>query len=492
MTELPPLPPGTTLKPAPDLRMLAQSRILIGGGPLTITRLSAAGAALVTGWFAGEPVSDNPRHQMLARRLVRSGMAHPDHRPHQSGDGDLSRLTVIIPVKDDQIGLDATLEALSGSAGSMSALAVIVVDDGSTPPMRLPERAAGPYVLVRNETATGPGQARQTAMASARTEFVAFIDAGVVINPADLAELADTFRDEAVVAVAPRVASSPADHLVAHFDQTRSPLDLGPGPSLVGPGRHVPYVPSACLLVRAESLERLGGFDPALRYGEDVDLVWRLGTIGEVRYRPSVVAHHPARPNLRAMAMQRRSYGSAAGPLAARHGDAVSPVRVSPWSAAVFLLALAGRPLVALATAAGTALALRPKIEPLPDATAEAFLLTARGHWYGSLAILTAAVRAWSPLLCLGWLLMPSQRRRLASVAAAAFARRLLDGPRSPADAARDVALGAVDDLSYCVGVWDGAVRHRSPGSIDALLPAMVSWPKPRSKGSEANPEPVG
>ena len=43
----------------------------------------------------------------------------------------------------------------------------------------------------------------------------------------------------------------------------------------------VSYVPTAALLVRRAALDSVtpgGGavFDPALRYGEDVDLVWRL------------------------------------------------------------------------------------------------------------------------------------------------------------------------------------------------------------------------
>ncbi len=486
----PPLPTGSTLEPTPDLRLLSKGRILIGGAPFTITRLSGAGASLVTGWFAGHPVSHNPKHQVLARRLIRSGMAQPRYPDDADDDhDDLAQLTVIIPVKDDQSGLEATLRSLVDPDGQHRFAAIVVIDDGSQPPLRVSSfddcADHSPVISLRNERAAGPGQARQRGLDLARSELVAFVDAGVVATAADLAQLASTFRDPATVAVAPRVASTADDHLVARFDQTRSPLDLGPGRSLVGPGRHVTYAPSACLLVKRSALERVGGFDPALRYGEDVDLVWRLGAIGEVWYQPSVTVHHPSRPDLVAMARQRRSYGSAAGPLAARHGDVVAPVRISPWSALVFALTASGRPLTALTAASGTALALRPKIAPLPDLTIEAFMLTGRGHWYGGLSILTATVRAWSPLLLVGGVLFPSQRRRLASVALAAFARRLLDGPRSPADAIRDVTLGAVDDLSYCAGVWEGVIKNPSADAAKALLPAMMSWPKARSEGSD-------
>ena len=77
------------------------------------------------------------------------------------------------------------------------------------------------------------------------------------------------------------------------------------------PGSRVSYVPTAALLVRRSALDSVaiddaaipapghlagpgplssrGVFDPALRYGEDVDLIWRLHDAGwRVRYEPSV------------------------------------------------------------------------------------------------------------------------------------------------------------------------------------------------------------
>jgi mycofactocin system glycosyltransferase len=480
-----PLPEGYGIEAGHDLKTLAGGTILIGGAPLTITRLSRTGAQLVRGWFAGAEVSAAPRHQSLARRLIRSGMAHPcPRRPPRADPGRLGQVTVAIPVKDDDPGLTSTLDCLLDGDGGHRMAKIIVIDDGSAAPVTAPP---GTEVEVRrNPQATGPGQARQRAMTEVDSPLVAFIDAGVLATPDDLLGLIAEFDDPVVVAAAPRVMSPDADHRVARYDRHRSPLDLGPARSLVGPGRQVPYVPSACLVVAADGFEQVGGFDPALRYGEDVDLIWRLNSIGEVRYQPSVQVRHPARTGLLAMANQRRSYGSAAGPLAERHGEAVAPTVVSPWSAAVFLLVVAGRPALAATTAAGTALALRPKIEPLPDLTVEAFLLTARGHWYGGLSVLTAVMRTWSPLLVLAWLLVPSQRRRLGAVALAGAARRLLDGPAGGRNRARDVVLGVIDDLSYSAGVWQGAALPPSKRTASALLPALMSWPNPRPRNRKS------
>ncbi len=464
-----PIPSGSTLEPAGDLRTRAGFRILIGGSPLTITRLSPAGADLVKRWFAGQPVGNGRAHQALARRLSGNGMAN---LRLPTGSGRQTGLAVVIPVKDDPSGLAATLDHLLATT-STSELAVIVVDDGSTPPIDIGDR---PVRLLRRSRTGGPGPARQTGLAEVDDPVVVFLDAGVIAGPAELHRLAALLDDRTMVATAPRVRSMPTRHAVARFDSRRSPLDLGPADSLVGPGRPVPYVPTACLVASTDAVRSVGGFDPALRYGEDVDLVWRLGRIGTVRYQPAVEVGHSPRATLAAMARQRIAYGSSAAPLAARHGSAVAPVRISPWSLLVFALAVFGRPFLAVVTIIGTGLALRPKIRPMPDLTVEALSLTARGHWYAGLSVLTAVVRAWAPFLAVVALVLPSQRRRLATIAAAGFARRLLDGPRSPEAAAVDVAMGVVDDLAYCGGLWLGALRQRS---LKALAPAFTAWPKP-------------
>lgn len=476
-----PIPEGYGLVAADDLRRLSNGKILLGGSPLSIMRLSDAGAATVTRWFAGDVIGTSASEHKLARRLRSNGMAHLRPPTAPAPPPVATTATIIIPVKDDEEGLLDTLDALAASAtsdlraASSAESTVVVVDDGSVQPVSIADTNVQ---VIRNSGPTGPGQARQRAIHGVTTDVVVFIDAGVTLSADGLTNLLRCFEDPAVLAAAPRIVSRHDDHLVGRYDRRRSPLDLGPVPALVGPGRAVPYVPTACLAVRTDALHRSGGFDPVLRYGEDVDLVWRLSEIGDVRYVPEVEAVHPPRATVKAMAAQRMSYGTAAAPLAARHHEAVSPARLSGWSALVAGLVATGHPLAAIATGAGTGLALRPKIEPLPDATVEALLLTARGHWYGGLTLLTAVARTWTPLVAAALVLFPSQRRRLAAILAAAAARRLLDGPREPGPAALDISLGVVDDVSYCAGVWRGVIAARS---AEALRPHVVSWPGPKT-----------
>ena len=115
-----------------------------------------------------------------------------------------------------------------------------------------------------------------------------------------------------------------------------------------GPRSRIAYVPAAAVIARVAAITAVGGFDPAFRAGEDVDLVWRLVRSGwRVRYEPSVSVLHTPRRSWRALARQRAVYGASAAALARRHGGAVAPVRTSPWTLGVWGLVVAGQPLAA-------------------------------------------------------------------------------------------------------------------------------------------------
>ena len=107
----------------------------------------------------------------------------------------------------------------------------------------------------------------------------------------------------------------------------------------------MPFVPTTALVVRRTALDAVEGFDETMRFGEDVDFVWRLATAGwTVRYEPRVQVGHPGRPTTGAWLRQRFDYGTSAAPLARKHGTAVAPLAVSAWSAFAWAFAGVGHP----------------------------------------------------------------------------------------------------------------------------------------------------
>jgi mycofactocin system glycosyltransferase len=414
-----------------DPSLERHGEVVIGGSPLTVLRLTASGGRALDRAISGDDVGLGP----FVRRLLDVGIVHP--LPVGPGSIGPDQVTVVVPV------LGVAPDGLP--AGS------IVVDDGSDPPVA--------DSTVRLSATLGPGAARNRGLELVATPIVAFVDADVTLPGGWLDHLLPHFDDPEVGAVAPRVVSPPTPGRRARYEARRSPLDLGPVPARVRVGTRVGYVPAAALVCRAEAVRAIGGFDPALRYGEDVDLVWRLDQAGwRVRYEPAAVVHHPPRPTWRAWVRQRVAYGSSAAPLARRHTGALTPVRINGWTATVWALLVAGHPVVAVVLALGSAAALVPKL-PLPAPVS--MRLAVGGTVRAGEPLASAVRRVWWPILAVAAL-----RWRPARVALAASAVAALD------------PLRVVDDVAYSIGVWRGVVRERHLG---AVLPAVRAWPGGRA-----------
>jgi mycofactocin system glycosyltransferase len=419
-----------------------------------VIRLRPAGAALVDAWIDGAPVGSRIGAQVLARRLVDAGIMHP--RPDPGSGPGRAAVSVVIPVRDGPGGLAVTLGAV-GHVG-----AIVVVDDGSVSPVATTE------ALLRHRSPLGPAAARNTGWQAARTDFVAFVDADCRPAPGWLELLLPHFADAAVGATAPRITSCGGPSWLSEYERLRSPLDLGPREALVRPGSPVAYVPTAALVVRRQALEDVGGFDAALRFGEDVDLVWRLVRRGwRVRYEPAATVVHPARRHLSGWLEQRYQYGRSTGPLGVRHGRAVTHVAISPPLAAAWLLALAGHRKVAVVLVVVSTAAVAGRAGS-DRATAGVLAWRAlRGNVGTAGALASVVRRAWLPPA----LLWPGP----GPVAAALTVPPLLEWARGRAGGMspfRWLLARAADDLAYQTGVWAGLIESRSTA---ALLPSW--WP---------------
>lgn len=435
----------------PSTRVVDGGRVLIGGSPLRILRLSEAGAAAV----AAANGADVP--ERLARRLLDAGMAHP--RPEPGAGPSVEDVAVVVPVRDRDI---RPLLAAIGEIGE-----VVVVDDGSDPPLDLPA-----VRVLRHDVPLGPGQARETGWRATSRPVVAFVDSDCTPSAAWLHGLLPHLDDPRVVAVAPRVFCPAGVSALARYEARRSPLDLGADEGPVRPGTRVSYVPTAALVVRREALEAAGGFDPGLPVGEDVDLVWRLAGIGDVRYEPAVTVGHPPRPNLRAWVRQRVSYGSAAAPLARRHPGSLAPLRVSAWSAVAWVVAATGWPVPGLGVAGATTALLAPRLRALRHPWKEALRLAGRGHLLAGRQVADAVVRTWWPLALVAAV---ASRRARRAVLLAAVLPPLFEWAtqRPPLDPLRWLALRLADDVAYGAGVWRGCARAQT---LAPLVPDLRSW----------------
>ncbi|MGW4125862.1 mycofactocin biosynthesis glycosyltransferase MftF [Nocardia sp. NPDC004711] len=415
------------------VRRFGDGRILLGGSPTRLLRLGATGARLLDSWLSNSPVRDEPSSQALARRLLDTGMAHPAVEPDSSAE---AVATLVVPVRDNPDGLNRLLAATSDMPNR------VVVDDGSVPPLR--------DANLRHEHPRGPAAARNTGWHCATTPLVAFLDSDTLPSTDWLDSILPLFNDPAVAAVAPRVKALTTGP-VGHYEAYRSALDMGAEPALVHPASRVRYVPSAALVVRTSALRAINGFDESLRFGEDVDLVWRLQAAGfSVRYQPLSTVHHQPRGTIRGFLRQRFDYGTSAAPLARRHPGSMYGA-VLPFSFGIQIALFAAEHPVATAlpgivSTAQTTWRLHRRQVPLRIAITVA--ASARLALIKQLA--DALRRIWWPVaMCSG------RGRRLLAVAYAVAATQSVLESRSG-------LLRIADDLAYGSGVWVGCLRHRT------------------------------
>lgn len=431
---------------------------LLAGSPLRLFRLTTAGQRMIDAVVAGRSLPTG--HGSLTDRLVACGALHPlpdrSSSPFTAAD-----VTIVTPIYRTPPSLRRELLGPS---------ALIAVDDASPQPV-LVDGAQ----MIRRDVNGGPGAARNSGLAAVGTELVAFLDADVDVPSGWLDALLAHFVDERVALVAPRVAAgepcAAGSRLVADYETTRSPLDLGADPALITVGGRVSYVPAAAIVCRVSALRAIGGFDESLRTGEDVDLVWRLAANGyRCRYEPRSVVTHQPRPHVKAMLAQRFSYGRSAAALAARHPGALASVRINRWSAAVWAAFLARRPLLAAAIVAGNAATVHRRLRPLP--AAESVRLTLAGHLGAGQQLASAVRRVWWPLAAMAVPFSKLARRAVGASAATVLAASVGASRRSRIGPLRHAALTIVDDAAYGWGVWRGTLAERR---LDPLLPGYRS-----------------
>ena len=404
---------------------------------------------------------------MLARRLVSGGAFNP--RPTSSSLG-LSDVTVVVPVRDRPRQLDRLLDSLARGG-----LACIVVDDASSDAgatKEIAERHGAAFVGLASNV--GPAGARNAGAAAVHSAVVAFVDSDCLPSEGWLGPLLGHFDDPLVAAVAPRIVAD------GGYEAAGSSLDRGADEGAVRSGSRIPYVPSAALLVRTDVALGSDLFDAALRGGEDVDLVWRLGDAGwDVRYVPSSTVAHEGPATLKDFLVRRAFYGTTAGPLSRRHGKALAPLHLSGWSLLVWVLLLGRRPVLALTALSASVVLLAARLRGLVrDPVAVSTQIAGRGTMRAALPALSSLTRAWAPAFVLG--LVFRRTRRASALALVVPALHEWVAERPAVDPLRAAAVHVADDVAYGSGVWIGCARERT---LVPLIPRIAwrarVWSKP-------------
>jgi glycosyltransferase involved in cell wall biosynthesis len=207
---------------------------------------------------------------------------------------------------------------------------VVVIDDGADPGLGAHVESLGLGIDVRvlhHGENRGRSAARNTGIAAARGDVVAFLDGDMQVVPRFLAAHAaahaagaggaggDAATDTVVLGNIVTAPEIPRTAFVEYIDSR--------GVKKVAAGEPIPprYFMTGNSSVAAPLLASAGGFDPEFdEYGgEDTEMGYRLGTSGaRFLYAPDAVSHHLDLNSVPRMARRLRRYGERMLPILVR------------------------------------------------------------------------------------------------------------------------------------------------------------------------------
>lgn len=215
---------------------------------------------------------------------------------------ELNRISVLIPVFNDQTGVDACLQAIARQTYPVDAIEVIVVDNGSTPPLVLRQNYPFRTHLVVCE-AQGSYAARNAGVRVARGEILAFTDADCRPTPewivAGLAQLAirggmAVVGGNVCIDLPSRPTATALYQYAVGFGQTDNVCVKG-------------FAATANLFCTREQFDLVGPFDERLLSGGDREWCWRAARHGiSVAYGDDAVVLTAPRSSLGAAVRQAR------------------------------------------------------------------------------------------------------------------------------------------------------------------------------------------
>ncbi len=219
-------------------------------------------------------------------------------------------LSVVTPLYNCLPLTQAMLASLRATIPPRVSFEVILVDDCSTDGTREWLGTLGePFRVVLNQRNLGFGAATNRGAAAARGTILALLNNDLVLRPGWLAPMLFALRSLGSRAglvgnVQLNAATLEVDHAGIVLDDKCKPAHEhrvpGPLSSALRPYADAFALTGACLLVRAATWRRLGGFDEGYFNGcEDIDLCLRARGAGYrnvVAYRSRVLHHVSASP----------------------------------------------------------------------------------------------------------------------------------------------------------------------------------------------------
>lgn len=211
-------------------------------------------------------------------------------------------ISIIIPAYNDGPRLALCLACLSKQTYPADRFEVIVVDNGSNPPLSDDPALKNSAVNVRIITETKPGSyiARNTGLTAVQGEIIAFTDSDCLPEPNWLATGVKAItQDKEVGLAAGRIdvfaQNGEAPNIAERYELVR-------GFPIQEYIERWNFGATANIFTRKDVIEKAGNFDATLKSGGDSEWCKRVHAAGyQTVYAPDTVVRHPARQSVGAI-----------------------------------------------------------------------------------------------------------------------------------------------------------------------------------------------
>lgn len=248
------------------------------------------------------------------------------------------RASVIIPAFNDQAGVNRCLQGLAAQTWPQDALEVVIVDNGSSPPLAIERDHPFTVRLIRCAT-PGSYAARNAGVKVAAGSVLAFLDADCWPDPDWLAQGIRSLGEGAGRAVVGGevVISKPHEPTAVALYQWV--MGFGQESNV----REKRFSATANLFCTRAQFDAVGPFDERLLSGGDREWCWRaIAHAHEVCYAPDAIIRTAPRSSLRGAIRQARRVAAGRRGLRAleltHQGHAALAKQRSAWQSVKWIL----------------------------------------------------------------------------------------------------------------------------------------------------------
>ena len=217
-------------------------------------------------------------------------------------------ITIVIPVKDNQAGIDLFLtEFFKTHSTKIYPSEIIIIDNNSYPAIQI-NQSKFP-IPIRNLKCSkiGPASARNFGVKHSRTDWILFTDSDCVPTATLLTGYLKVQNGS--IGYAGNIKAHGKDIISKYYENQEI---LVPPKVYEQPNKPRPdYLITANCLVWRQAFKKIGGFNEQIKIagGEDIDLGFKLLGIGQLSYAFESIANHNFGDGLRDFRERFKRYG---------------------------------------------------------------------------------------------------------------------------------------------------------------------------------------